>query len=119
MDRGNVHLTGVTPANRCSAWESCRKVCPRHAADMPRNGDMKAQCTRSARATKSEEESSSMAVTDVVDVLSVAPVNAVKEILGRLRAVTGLVSASLVEPGSAHVLETVLGEAGEPGPPGR
>ena len=49
----------------------------------------------------------------------VAPVNAVREALDRLGGVTGLVSASLVEPSSGHVLETIHGEAGDPGPPGR
>jgi hypothetical protein len=60
-----------------------------------------------------------MVVTDVSAGLTVALVNAVKETLGRLLGVTGLVSASLVEPASGHVLETVHGEAGDPGPPGR
>jgi hypothetical protein len=70
-------------------------------------------------ALDSEEESNSMVVTDVSPGLTVAPVNAVKETLGRLGEVTGLVSASLVEPGSGHVLETVHGDAGDPGPTGR
>jgi hypothetical protein len=63
--------------------------------------------------------------------MSVAPVervNSVQETLGRLAAMDGLVSASLVEPGSGHVLETVLGAGGaggavgavgETGPPDR
>jgi hypothetical protein len=68
----------------------------------------------------SEEESNSMVVTDDASgALTVTPMNAVGEALGRLRTVTGLVSASLVEPGSAHVLETVHGDAGDTGPPGR
>jgi hypothetical protein len=67
----------------------------------------------------SEEESNSMVVTDASGALAVTPMNAVGEALGRLRTVTGLVSASLVEPGSAHVLETVHGDAGDTGPPGR
>jgi hypothetical protein len=60
-----------------------------------------------------------MVVTDDSAGLTVAPVNVVREALDRLRGVTGLVSASLVEPGSGHVLETVHGDAGDPGPPGR
>ena len=66
-----------------------------------------------------EEESNSMVVTDVSPGLTVAPANAVQEILGRVARVTGLVTASLVEAGSAHVLETVHGDAGDLGPPGR
>ena len=34
--------------------------------------------------------------------------NAVQQTLARLRSIQGLVTASLVEPGSAHVLETVV-----------
>jgi len=68
---------------------------------------------------ESEEESNSMVVTDVSPGVGVAPVNAVQEALHRLGGVTGLVSASLVEPSSGHVLETVHGDAGDPGPTGR
>lgn len=40
--------------------------------------------------------------------------DAVRETLDRLREVTGLVGACLVEPGSGQVLDTVAGEAGPP-----
>jgi hypothetical protein len=51
-----------------------------------------------------ENESSSISV---VDDDSVKEENLVHRTLSRLRSIHGLVSASLVEPDSAHVLETV------------
>jgi hypothetical protein len=56
-----------------------------------------------------------MAVSRGTEELSGVPAETVAETLGRLRSVSGLVSACLVEPDSGHVLETVLGGAGSPG----
>jgi hypothetical protein len=44
--------------------------------------------------------------------------DAVHEALSRLRGVDGLVSACLVEPASGQVLDSVIGDAGQPGPMG-
>jgi hypothetical protein len=71
-----------------------------------------------SRRQECEEESISMAVSGETRERTGGSADAVHEVLGRLRAVSGLVSACLVEPDSGHVVDTVLGDAGPTGAAG-